>query len=212
MNENAVKVNSATADIPQKKKSPKKIKIIAITAAILLLIAAVSVVCISIYRNNTESKSPIAEVSLEKILEIEELSTVDYTYNATVAKYSKDNPEEVEYYVAYEGTVTAGIDFKEIKPERNDNEKTITLTLPEIEIQSIRVDMGTMEYIFVKNEFETETISQEAYKLCKNDLKNRIEKEDLLYTTARENAISSVEALFKPWVETGDDEYKVIIK
>lgn len=212
MNENFVKSNTVTTDIPQKKKSPKKIKTIAITVAILLLIAAVSVVCINIFQNNAESKSPIAEVSLEKILEIAELSTVDYTYNATTAKYSKDNPEEVEYYVAYEGTVTAGIDFKEIKSERNEDEKTITLTLPEIEIQSICVDMGTMEYIFVKNEFETETISQEAYKLCKNDLKNRIKKEELLYTTAKENAISSVEALFKPWVETVDNEYKVIIK
>lgn len=153
----------------------------------------------------------ISESSLQKIIEINELSTVDYTYNATVTK-TNDDSSEIMYHVAYEGTVTAGIDFQEIAFDLNEEEKIITITIPEVEIHNISVNMGTMDYIFTKDKYETETISQEAYKLCKADLKKRIEDEELLKKTAKENAISSVEALFKPWIETVDKQYKVIIK
>lgn len=153
----------------------------------------------------------ISESYLQKIIEINELSTADYTYNATVSK-TKDDSSEIMYYVAYEGTVTAGIDFHEIDFDLNEEEKVITITIPEVKIHNISVNMGTMDYIFTKDKYETETISQEAYKLCKADLNKRIEDEELLKKTAKENAISSVEALFKPWIETIDKEYQVVIK
>lgn len=187
----------------------KKAKII--TAIVIVFILGISAF-IMISQNKEGQLTTISKSSLQKIIEINELSTVDYTYNATATKYVEDNAEEVKYYVAYEGTVTAGIDFHEIGIDVNEDEKIVTITIPEVEIHGVRVDMGTMEYIFVKDKFETETISQEAYKLCKDDLKKRIEKEELLYNTAKENAISSVEALFKPWIETIDKEYKVEIK
>lgn len=155
--------------------------------------------------------STISKSSLEKIIEINELSTVEYTYNATVTK-TKEDSSDIMYHVAYEGTVTAGIDFHEITFDIDEDKKVITITIPEIEIHDVSVNMGTMEYIFTKDKYETETISHEAYKLCKADLKKRVEDEDLLKKTAKENAVSSVEALFKPWIETVDKEYKVVIK
>ena len=182
---------------------------------IIITFALVIVVIVAIWLIATTGKdgnlSTISESSLQKIIEINELSTVDYTYNATVSK-TKEDSTEIMYHVAYEGTVTAGIDFNEISFDLNEKEKIITITIPEVEIHNIRVDMGTMDYIFTKDKYETETISQEAYKLCKADLKKRIEDEELLQKTAKENAISSVEALFKPWIETVDKEYKVTIK
>ncbi len=179
----------------------------------LILVAVISVGIIVVVAQNEEGQlSTISKSYLQKVVEINELSTVDYPYNATVAKYKEGDKEEVMYYVAYEGTVTAGIDFREIEIKIDKDEKIIYIILPEIEIHGISVDMGKMEYIFVKNKFETETISQEAYKLCKKDLNERAKNERLLYDTARENAISSVEALFKPWIETVDKRYSVEIK
>lgn len=183
-------------------------KIIVALAVVIVLIVAGWLISIT----GEEGKlTTISESSLQKIIEINELSTVDYTYNATVTK-TKDDSSEIMYHVAYEGTVTAGIDFHEIDFDLNEEQKIITITIPEVEIHNISVNMGTMDYIFTKDKYETETISQEAYKLCKADLKNRIEDEELLKNTAKENAISSVEALFKPWIETVDKEYQVIIK
>lgn len=187
----------------------QKTRIIAVLVAVLIIGICVFIL---ISQNKEGQVTTISESSLQKIIEIDELSTVDYTYNATATKYAEDNAEKVEYYVAYEGTVTAGIDFHEIDIDVNEEEKIVTFTIPEVEIHSIRVDMGKMDYIFIKDKFETETVSQEAYKLCKADLKKRIDKEDLIYNTAKENAISSVEALFKPLIETVDKEYKIVIK
>jgi hypothetical protein len=34
----------------------------------------------------------------------------------------------------------------------------------------------------------------------------------LLFKTAKENAISSVEALFNPWIENIDDTYQIVVQ
>lgn len=59
---------------------------------------------------------------------------------------------------------------------------------------------------------ETESVSRESYKLCKDDLKNRVEKEELLYKMAKENAVDAVRALFGPWLEDRYKDYKLEIK
>lgn len=199
----------------KKSKLREMLKEIRNSTKIFFVLVVTIVVLISVWliatTGESESLTTISESSLQKIIEINELSTVDYTYNATTSKTKADS-NEVMYYVAYEGTVTAGIDFHEITFNVDEDNKLITITIPEVEIHNISVDMGTMDYIFTKSKYETETISQEAYKLCKADLKKRVESEDLLKETAKENAISSVEALFKPWIETIDKEYQVVIK
>lgn len=178
---------------------------------IIFGVVAAGIIVLAIIGNQKNgSLTTISESTLQEVIEINELSTVDYTYNAITKKVDKNN--NPMYYVAYEGTVTAGIDFNKIEFEVDEKEKKVIITLPEIEIHSTKVEMGTLEYIFTKNKYETEDITQEAYKLCKDDLKTRIESESELYNTARENAISSVEALFNPWIDTVDDEYTVEIK
>ena len=152
----------------------------------------------------------ISEASLEKVIEINELATVDYTYNAIATAYAQDN-KTVKYNVAYEGVVNAGIDFKEIDIQLNEEEKVIKITLPAVEIQDIRVDSGTLDYIFTKDKYETETISEEALRICKADLEKRVSEEDLLKTTAKENAVESIKALFAPWIEVMDVDYTIEI-
>lgn len=202
----------------EKNKIKESIKNLSIqTKVIIVLIFAViilgSIILITI--NSGASKHRItAKSSLEKIIEINELSTIDYTYNAIATKYkdNKKDKDNIEYYVAYEGIVTAGIDFNEISIDVNEKDKIINITLPEVEIHTIRVNMGTMDYIYVKKQKEKDSISQEAYKLCKSDLKERLEKEENLYLNAKENAISAVEGLLKPWIDSLGGTYKVVIK
>ena len=108
--------------------------------------------------------------------------------------------------------VTAGIDFSKIMIDIDEDTKIITITLPESEIQNTMVDFGSMDYIFENKKYETETVSQEAYELCKTDLARRAAKENDLMTLAKENAVTAVEALVDPWVQQIDGEYKVNIK
>lgn len=193
---------------------PWKACLIALAALLLaaaaVLFAARKFGLFAPQQEETPQLTTISKASLQKIVEINELSAVEYIYNATAAKYDEAS-QEVQYYVAYKGVVSAGIDFKMLGIAVDDEDKKITLTLPPVEILDIRVDMGTMDYIFMDDKYETETISQEAYKLCKQDLQQRITKEAPLYETARENASASVEALFRPCIEMMNKEYRLVI-
>ncbi len=153
----------------------------------------------------------ITKTSLEKVFEISEFSTADYTYNAIAYAYEVDEVTPM-YYVAYKGTVKAGMDFSKIEFEIDEENKEIVVNLPECEVLSTMVDFGSMEYIFADKKYETESVSQEAYKLCQEDLAKRAKEEKELLYLAQENAVSVVEALIYPWVTQLDKEYVVEIK
>lgn len=174
------------------------------------------ILLLNLMRMNNENRLTInTKSSLEKIIEINKLSTIEYTYNAIVTKYKNDEVKEgnVEYYVSYEGKVTAGVDFNEVTIEDIDYKlKKIYIKLPEVEIHETSVDMGTLDFIREKSLSEKDSISQEAYKLCKNDLRQRAENETELINNANENAKSAIEALIKPWIESVDKEFKIEFK
>ncbi len=194
----------------------KKIQLKTHTTLIVLVIGLLGVVLGGILIFSALNKeeghkvTTISEASLQDIIEISELSTVDYTYNA-IAK-AVDEDEEVKYYVAYEGIVTAGINFEKIDIEVDEENKKITFIVPDVEVQDIEVNMGTMEYIFEDDDYETETVSQEAYKISLADLENRVKEENMLFDLAKENAIESVKALFTPWIEQIDETYIVQVR
>ena len=180
-----------------------------------IVLGGMAVVCVIvliaiIVPNRGGQMTTISEASLEKVIEINELATVDYTYNAIATAYAEDN-ETVKYNVAYEGVVNAGIDFKHIDIQLNAEENIIKITLPSVEIQDIRIDSGTLDYIFSKDKYETETISEEALRICKADLEKRVSEEELLKTTAKENAVESIKALFTPWIEVMEVDYTIEI-
>ena len=180
-----------------------------IVVSILILIIIV-LIGFKLMKPDTEKKevSTITQTSLDKIIEINQLSTVDYTYNAVVKVYDEEK-KDLKYYVAYEGIVTAGIDFEKIDIAVNEEQKKVIIKIPDVEIHDVNVNMGTMEYIFAKDKYETETVSQEAYKASTVDLQERVKQEKDLHEMAKENAIASVRALFVPWIEQIDKEYTV---
>ena len=150
----------------------------------------------------------ISTASLEEVFDISELSTADYIYNG-IAKVYKEDGTTVKYYVAYEGKVK---DFDKIVFDIDEEEKVITITIPDIRFTEITVNPGTLEYIFKDKKSETETVHQEAFNICKEDLAERVDKEKELVDSAKKNSIAVVEALVAPWVEQMDNEYKVKIQ
>ena len=172
--------NTGEKKSKNKEKRTRVIKI-RITGGVILAIVIVCVILkilnadpSSVFLKNTKDAiigeegtvTTISKASLEKVFEISELSTVDYSYNAVARAYEEDGVTP-KYYVAYEGTVTAGIDFSKIMIDIDEDTKIITITLPESEIQNTMVDFGSMDYIFENKKYETETISQEAYEMCR---------------------------------------------
>lgn len=140
----------------------------------------------------------VTESVLEKSVKKSELYTAEYPYNGYTTVYD-DDQETVKYYVAYEGTVKAGIDAEKIEISLDEETNTIFIRLPEIKVAEPWVNPGTMEYIFEKEQYNTETVAQEAYKAALADLMKRTFADARLMDTAAESARTSAEAMAKPW-------------
>ena len=197
------------------KKLNKKAKIF----IILLIIIAILCLILSIKNSETGKLKILAESSLEKIVEKNDLETVNYTYNAIARQCKKDscskdseNTDDYKYFVSYEGTVSAGIDFKQVKIEVNEKEKKLIITIPEPKITGYNVDIGSMKFIFTKDKYNEASELEKAFKLCKEDLKTRSDKDELILKTAKQNSITVLEAFFEPWIETFNSEYEVEVK
>lgn len=201
----------------KKKKRMQQVrrqKLALLIVILVILIAAFALLrtISSIAAKNREVDTAITESMITDVMNISELSTVEYTYNAVAEAYTEDQTA-VRYYVAYDGIVKAGIDFADVKISVDNLAKKITITIPEVQILDCTVDAGSFEYIFTQDKYDDpQTVPPEANKLCNKDLKKRANEEKEMLTLGHENAITAIEGLIKPWVDEIDSEYVVEVK
>ena len=153
----------------------------------------------------------ISKSTLEKVINVSDLSTFEAIYNGVASVANEEKPENIDYYVSYEAKVKAGIDFEQVNLEVNEDEKRITVTLPEVKITDVNVDIASLDYIFMNKRANTETVSAQAYKKCIEDVTNESNSTTAIYEFAKQNARNIVEALIKPFIEQLDSEYELKI-
>jgi hypothetical protein len=153
----------------------------------------------------------ISKSTLEKVINVSDLSTFEAIYNGVASVANEEKPENIDYYVSYEAKVKAGIDFEKVNLEVNEDEKRITVTLPEVKITDVNVDIASLDYIFMNKRANTETVSAQAYKKCIEDVTNESNSTTAIYELAKQNARNIVEALIKPFVEQLDSKYELKI-
>lgn len=199
----------------EEKENPKskriKFKHIAVLFVIIAVIITALMIKIKIFNKKSES-TIISKATLEKVINVSDLSTFEAIYNGVAAVANEENPENIDYYVSYEAKVKAGIDFELVEVEVNETDKVITVTLPEVKITDVDVDIASLDYIFMNNKANTQTVSEQAYKKCIKDVTKESNSTDEIYESARQNARNIVEALISPFVEQLDSEYKLEIK
>ena len=199
----------------EEKENPKskriKFKHIAVLFVIIAVIITALMIKIKIFNKKSEP-TIISKATLEKVINVSDLSTFEAIYNGVAAVENEEKPENIDYYVSYEAKVKAGIDFALVEVEVNEAEKIITVTLPEVKITDVDVDIASLDYIFMNNKANTETVSAQAYKKCIKDVTKESNSTDEIYKSARQNARNIVEALISPFVEQLDSEYKLEIK
>lgn len=164
----------------------------------------------NIFKNEEGTVTTISKSSLQEMFEVSDLSTLEYVYNSIATVGDEDGVEK--YYVAYEGTVILGIDFEQLEVIEDETEKKFIIQLPEIEVQDVNVAFDTMEYIFNKEVYETETVSQEAYKACLRDLEEKAGRTESLHKAALENTKDAVNALLEPFKVQMDEDTKFEIR
>ena len=110
------------------------------------------------------------------------------------------------------GSVSAGIDYSKVHISIDESTKEIIITLPTPQILDATVDMGSLEYIFLDEDYETESVAIDAYRLCVSSLQQRVETEEKLLSMAKESAIDTTRALFEPLLGQVDSGYVLVIR
>lgn len=193
----------------------KKIKMLAVFAvlAILAVIAAAAAI-----RNFSSEKEPegaevITESTLYQIINISDLSTYQCVYNDVCVVPGAEGDGGPAYYCAYEAKVSAGIDFEKVTVVGIDREqKIITISIPEVEITDVNVDISSLDYMFEDDSVNTTKVSAEAYQACIADVEQKSVREEKIYELAQQNAENIIKALINPFVAQLDSEYVLEIE
>ena len=188
-------------------------KVIAVCVAIVAVCIA-AVVLIFVINSSKANKGPApqevdAVSTLEKVVKNSSLSTYEVVYNGVATVYNSENPGEVDYYVAYTATVNAGFDINNIEITKDDDKKEIVISLPAVEVFEPKVKIEELDYIVVGKKVKTETISADAYKICKQDVAEKARNQAEIYKYAKANGERLIKGLVMPFVEKLEEKYTV---
>lgn len=176
---------------------------LALIIGFLLILAAGALLYFREEKSNNKKSEPeiVTESQLKEIINVSELSTFTAVYNGVAQVMNEEKPEETDYYVSYEAKVNVGIDFSEIGIDKDDRGMIIRLTIPEVDITDIEVDIASLDYIFLNDKANTASVSMEAYRACEEDVKNESAGQKKIFELAEQNAENIVTALVRPVVE-----------
>lgn len=183
--------------------------------AVLLLILLVC--SIAFYRHSVlERQQKEAEVltisTLQKVINTSELSTYTAVYNGIAQVMDDKDPEKTDYYVSYEATVDAGLDFEQVTVYLDPDSQTIRISLPEIYITDVNVDVSSLDFIFYDDKANVSAVSQQALKACETDVTAESEKQKIIFELAEQNAKNVITALASPIIEQSDVEYTLLVE
>ena len=179
-------------------------------AAVLILIAALFLLRHGVGREKAPPEV-ITVSTLEKIINVRDLSTFTAVYNGIASVTREETAEQPDYYVSYEARVKAGIAMADVQIAVDNNEKIVTVTLPEIEITEVNVDIASLDFIFYNLNADRSTITQEAYKACEEDVTAEAEAQTAILELAKQNAVNIIRALTSPIIEQLDADYRLIV-
>lgn len=194
----------------KRKKIPVKPK--TLLSAMILLVGLVAI--LSIVNQLRPEKEPeiITTANLKQIIEISELSTYECVYNGIASVNNDKKPDEIDYYVSYNAKVKAGIDLNDVVIDVNQENKIITVEIPQVTIHSCTVDFGSMDFIFINKKANKSGVTENAYKQCEADVNNETKVTDAIYELSKKNAENIIKALLTPFINQLDAEYSIEIK
>ena len=183
---------------------------------ILLLAAALVVICVTVLFLVWPKSEPEPQINitstLKKIVETSDLSTAVFDYQGIVEIPNKKNIKKIDYYILYDASVYAGIDFSQVKFIENKTAKTITAVLPEVKIQDTVVDPESLEFMFQNKKANDISVLDSALTACETDIQQECTSESAILDIARMNAENAVRALTEPVINNLCKDYTLIIE
>ena len=216
LKENSEKVETKETIIERiKKKCSNKISHLILVALIIIIVLIL--ILISILNKNENQIEIKVKSSLEKIVEKNDLETMNIAYNV-IAKKCKDeiecdknsnNIDDFDYVVSCKGTITTGIDFSQVKIEVDKETKKIVVEMPEATIKDDPI-IGSIK--FLNGEDVSASELPNARKLCQETVIEKSNADSNLIPSAKEQAKVVLEEFYSQWIKAYDKVYVVEFK
>lgn len=142
---------------------------------------------------------------LKSAVDIDSLSTIDYTYHGIAEKHGQFLwLDRVDYRVKYEAHIRASYTMSDIQFTINEEDKVVTAYLPEAQIGDPQLDNSKFGYL---PENATANM-KDVLALCREDATSDVDKEEIR-GQAEESLKDTVKALTLPLLV---DEYQLEFK
>lgn len=147
----------------------------------------------------------LATSDLKSAVDIDSLSTIDYTYHGIAEKHGKFLwQDRVDYRVKYEAHIRASYTLSDIQFGINEEDKVVTAYLPEAQIGDPQLDNSKFGYL---PESATADM-KDVIALCREDAANDVDREEIK-EQAEASLKDTVKALTLPLL---GDEYQLEFK
>lgn len=196
-------------------KNLKPVLKIVVPVALVLILAVVLFVYPGILTEKDDSPEVVTASTLEKIAQTSDLSTFTSVYNGIAEVHDSSNADKVLYYVAYEASVDAGIDFSKVSftdVKNEDGTHVFTAHIPKTYLMEPQVAAENMEFIFRDKSANTTAVTAQALTACEKDAKEESEKQTAILDLAQENAELIIRALLEPFLEQLGPEYELVLE
>lgn len=127
-------------------------------------------------------------------IDIDELSTAEFSYKGIATVYKNDNRTDIKCRVCYSAVVKAGINMHDVRFDVDEDNKTITAILPEIELRVYINDEEPMALLPSDANVEIDILR----KCSKEDAETEARNSTDLLDAAQTNLRSTIEGLLFP--------------
>ena len=117
----------------------------------------------------------VTESTLEKAVEVSDLSVAEYNYNGVYEHHEEDS-DKVDYRIKYNAVVKVGINMGDIKFTIDEENKTVTPVLPELTINDVIVDTQKIKRNFRRKKYECSQRCQTGWYQPNHSLYNCTER------------------------------------
>lgn len=126
-------------------------------------------------------------------IDISELSTAEFKYRG-IAEIYNEKKTKVKCRICYNAVVKAGINMKDVDISADQTNKTVTATLPKIDIKVNIVDEQSMTVLPSDAKIEI----TDMIKYSKADVEKEAKASKELKEAAQENLIATIEGMLLP--------------
>lgn len=195
------------AEKPARKKLSPNILLLTIAAVVICF----TLIFLSLPKKKAEPQIDVT-VTLTRIVNTSDLATSVFDYKGIAEVPNQKKPENIDYYILYEASVYAGIDFSQVKFTEDKASKTITATLPEVKVLDTVVDPSSMDFIFQNKKADNVSVTSVALTACENDIQQECTTDSAILEVARMNAENAIRALAEPVIQNVAPDHTLVIE